>query len=100
MCALDPSYNQSCHNNSLGLQQTHMMEHSWISACGVWGGWFENTYFDVMVFNPHDPSNKNLTPMACYKRHEREKKRNILSSGASSDNPTAFAVNSCRRRRF
>ncbi|XP_064397778.1 uncharacterized protein LOC135344497 [Halichondria panicea] len=45
-----------------------------ISANGVWGGRLEKTYFDVRVFNPHAPSNKGpLT--ACYKKHEREKKR-------------------------
>ena len=46
-----------------------------ISANGVWGGRFEKTYFDVRVFNPHAPSNKNSTLSACYKKHEREKKR-------------------------
>lgn len=46
-----------------------------ISANGVWGGRFEKTYFDVRVFNPHAPSNKNQVPSACYKKHEREKKR-------------------------
>lgn len=46
-----------------------------ISANGVWGGRFEKTYFDVRVFNPHAPSNKNMSPTACYRKHEREKKR-------------------------
>ena len=46
-----------------------------ISANGVWGGRFEKTYFDVRVFNPHAPSNKNMVPSACYRKHEREKKR-------------------------
>ena len=45
-----------------------------ISANGVWGGRSEKTYFDVRIFNPHAPSNKNMTPSACYKKHEREKK--------------------------
>ena len=35
----------------------------------------EKTYFDVRVFNPLAPSNKNITLSACYKKHEREKKR-------------------------
>ena len=26
------------------------------TAIGVWGGWFERTYFDVRVFNHHAPS--------------------------------------------
>ena len=43
-----------------------------MSANGVWGGRFEKNYFDVRVFNP---SNKNMVPSACYRKHEREKKR-------------------------
>ena len=45
-----------------------------LSANGVWGGRYEKT-FDLRVFNPHAPSNKNLTPPACYRKHEKEKKR-------------------------
>ena len=39
------------------------------------GGRSEKTFFDVRVFNPHAPSNKSLAPPACYRKHEREKKR-------------------------
>ena len=46
--------------------------HRNISANGVWGGRLEKTYFDVRVFNPLAPSNKIS---ACFKKHEREKKR-------------------------
>ena len=46
-----------------------------ISANGVWGGRLEKTFFDVRVFNPHAPSNKNMPLPACYRKHEREKKR-------------------------
>ena len=46
-----------------------------MSANGVCGGRYENTFFDVRVFNPHAPSNKNQTTSACYRKHEREKKR-------------------------
>ena len=46
-----------------------------ISANGVWGGKYEKTYFDVRVFNPHAPSNRNMTLSACYRKHEREKKQ-------------------------
>ena len=49
--------------------------HRNISANGVWGGRLEKTYFDVRVFNPLAPSNKNTTLSACFKKHEREKKR-------------------------
>ena len=30
-----------------------------IVANGFWGGRFECTFFDVQVFNPHAPSNRN-----------------------------------------
>ena len=46
-----------------------------ISANGIWGGRFEKTFFDVRIFNPYAPSNKSLTLPACYRKHEREKKR-------------------------
>ena len=46
-----------------------------ISANRVWGGRSEKTYFDVRIFNPHAPSNKNMASSACYKKHAREKKR-------------------------
>ena len=43
-----------------------------IAANGFWGGRFECTYFDVRVFNPHAPSNRNSNS---YRKHELEKKR-------------------------
>ena len=43
-----------------------------IAANGFWGGWFERTFFDVRVFNPHAPSNRHPH---CYRRHEMEKKQ-------------------------
>ena len=46
-----------------------------ISANGVWGITFEKTYLDVRIFNPHTPSNKNMSLQACYRKHEQEKKR-------------------------
>ena len=46
-----------------------------LSANGVWGGRYEKTFFDVRVFNPIAPSNRNLTPAAAYRKHKREKKR-------------------------
>ena len=36
---------------------------------------FQKTYFDVRVFNPLAPSNRNQAPKAVYKNHELEKKR-------------------------
>ncbi len=46
-----------------------------IAANGLWGGRFERTFFDVRVFNPHAPSNRHTNPSACYRKHEKEKKR-------------------------
>ena len=67
-----------------------------ISANGVWGGRFEKTFFDVRVFNPHAPSNRNQTPSACYRKHEREKKRayaqRILEVEHSSFTPLVFSA--------
>ena len=67
-----------------------------ISANGVWGGRFEKTFFDVRVFNPHAPSNRNQTPSTCYRKHEREKKRayaqRILEVEHSSFTPLVFSA--------
>ena len=46
-----------------------------VSANGVWGGRFQKTYFDVRVFNPLAPSNRNQAPASVYRKHELEKKR-------------------------
>ena len=46
-----------------------------VSANGVWGGRFQKTYFDVRVFNPLAPSNRNQAPSAVFRKHELEKKR-------------------------
>ena len=67
-----------------------------ISANGVLGERFEKTFFDVQVFNPHAPSNRNQTPSACYRKHEREKKRaytqRILKVEHSSFTPLVFSA--------
>ena len=39
---------------------------------GFWGGRFECTFFDVQVFNPHAPSNRNSQ---CYRKNKLKKKR-------------------------
>ena len=46
-----------------------------VSVKGFWGGRHERTFLDVRVFNPHAPSNKNVSIANCYKKHENEKKR-------------------------
>ena len=45
-----------------------------VSANGVWGGRFQKTYFDMKVFNPLAPSNRNQKLSAVYRKHELEKK--------------------------
>ena len=46
-----------------------------VSANGVWGGRHQKTYFDVRVFNPLAPSNRNQASAAVFRKHELEKKR-------------------------
>ncbi len=46
-----------------------------IAANGFWGGRFEKAYFDVRIFNPHAPSNRQQSLPSTYKKHEREKIR-------------------------
>ena len=45
-----------------------------IVANGFWGGRSERAFFDVRVFNPHAPSNRQPLP-TCYRKHENQKKR-------------------------
>ena len=46
-----------------------------IRAQGFWGERQQDTFFDIRVFNPHAPSNRHTFPTACYKKHEKEKRR-------------------------
>ena len=46
-----------------------------ISANGVWGGRFEQAYFDVRVLNPLAPTNIRHGHAGMYRAHEHEKKR-------------------------
>ena len=45
-----------------------------IAANGFWGGRSERAFFDVRVFNPYAPSNRQPLP-TCYRKHENQKKR-------------------------
>ena len=45
-----------------------------VAASGFWGGRHERAFFDVRVFNPYAPSNRQPLP-TCYRRHENIKKR-------------------------
>ena len=56
----------------------------------------KKTFFDVRIFNPHAPSNRNQTPSTCYRKHERENKRaytqRILEVEHSSFTPFVFSA--------
>ena len=44
-----------------------------VAANGFWGGCYERAYFNVKIFNPHAPSNRQQCLAATYRRHERIK---------------------------
>ena len=46
-----------------------------IAANGFWGGSFERAYFDVRVFNPHAPSNRQQSLASTHKTQEQLKIR-------------------------
>ena len=46
-----------------------------IRARGFWGERRQDAFFDVRVFNPHASSNRLTSPGACYRKHEKEKRR-------------------------
>ena len=72
-CALNPTCSQLRQTYCLEPLPIHRMGARLdVSANGVWGGRFEKTFFDVRVFNPHAPSNKNQMPSTCYRKHEKE----------------------------
>ena len=47
-----------------------------IKAQNFWDNSRRSTVFDMRVFNAHAPSNSSSSTDACYRRHEREKRRN------------------------
>ena len=67
-----------------------------ISACGVWGGRFERTFFDVRVFNPSARSNRSTPLQSVFRKHEMEKKRHyeqrVLEIEHSSFTPLVMSV--------
>lgn len=46
-----------------------------IAANGFWGGRHERAFFDVRVFNPHAPSNRQQNLTSTYRKHEKAKIR-------------------------
>ena len=65
-----------------------------IAANGVWGGTFERTYFDVRVFNPHAPSNRQTNLQSVYRKHEKIKKRAYEAGPSVSHGGTLLPVES------
>ncbi len=46
-----------------------------IKARRFWGAAQQSAFFDVRIFNPNAPSYRGTQMFACYRRHEREKRR-------------------------
>ena len=63
-----------------------------IRASGVWGGWFERTFFDVRVFNPLAASNKQTYMSDTYKHHEAAKKRTYEQRIQENEHATSTAL--------
>ena len=67
-----------------------------VAADGFWGSRFERAFFDVMVFNPYAPSNRQPQLSVCYCSHEASKKRAyerwILEVEHASFTPLIFSA--------
>ena len=46
-----------------------------IAANGFWGRSYDGSFLDVHIFDPHAPSNSSQPIAACYRTHEKAKKR-------------------------
>ena len=74
-----------------------------IQAQGFWGERRQDAFFDVRVFNPHASSNHHSTPGACYRRHEREKRRSYderireVEHGSLEFTPLVFSATGSMR---
>ena len=59
------------------FRSTNIEDHARVDVAARW--WyesrFERTMFDVRVFNPFVPLNRNLTLSSVYRKHEQEKRR-------------------------
>ena len=69
---LQPITGESLTGASSNVQDGARLD---IAANGFWGGRFERTYFDVRVFNPYAPSNRQSSLSSCYRKQESLKKR-------------------------
>ena len=72
------------------------MERGWTSPQTFLGGHYERTYFDVRVFNPMAPSNRQQSLASIYKKHERIKIRayeqRVREVGHGSFTPLVMAL--------
>ena len=66
-----------------------------VKVRGFWGPQ-QCTYFDVQIFNPNAPSYRATQMSACYRRHEREKRRayeqRLLEIEQGSFTPLVFST--------
>ena len=69
---LQPLQGEALHNQSSNRQSGAHLD---IAADGFWGSRHERAFFDVRVFNPYAPSNRNSQLTTCYRSHENAKKR-------------------------
>ena len=69
---LQPLQGEALHNQSSNCQSGARLD---IAADGFWGSRHEIAFFDVRVFNPYAPSNRNSHLTTCYRSHENAKKR-------------------------
>ncbi len=67
-----------------------------VKARGFWGPRQQSAYFDVRILNPNAPSYRGTKLSACYRRHEREKRRayeqRILEVEQGSFTPLVFST--------
>ena len=68
---LQPITGESLTGASSNVQDGARLD---IAANGFWGGRFKRTCFDVRVFNPHAPSNRQSSLSSCYRPQESLKK--------------------------
>ena len=68
---------QPLTGESFPLKSTNVEEGARLDlrAQGIWDSSKRSAYFDVHVFNSYAPSNSKSSTKACYRRHEKEKRR-------------------------
>ena len=84
MSASNRNYSRYLEKSSPMPPRTLRRVHVWTLPRMV-SGRFERTFFDVLVFNPHAPSHKHSSLVACYRKQEMLKKKGLRTAnhGAS-----------------